>query len=168
MYERLTSKKEKSQSMFLKGSGSRCENRRSFLTLESLPCGTVMGHGIPVPRSALSSHPPIPPGPHGFHLPPPPACPGQGQRQQMDTHSVIITMARRLEPFPCLSKWFICYTHWCTVLLQQRWVHQKVGRGETTVSLQITALCISKPHLRHSFMHLEAFKKTNGYYVVAL
>ena len=49
-----------------------------------------------------------------------------------------------------------------------RRAHRKVGKGETTASLQIAASCIIELHLCHSFKRFESFTKTNGYHAVAL
>lgn len=95
-YLRQTSKKERSQSRFLRGTGNGREHRRSFLALECRPCGTVRGHDITMAtlHSELLSL--IPPGPCSFQPPPFPTRSHSGlcQEQQMDTHFVIISRAR--------------------------------------------------------------------------
>lgn len=102
-YLRQTSKKERSQSRFLRGTGNGREHRRSFLALECRPCGTVRGHDITMAtlHSELLSLL-IPPGPCSFQPPPFPTRSHSGlcQEQQMDTRFVITSRARRLGPSP--------------------------------------------------------------------
>lgn len=138
-----TSKKERSQSRYLRGTGSSRENRRSFLALEFWPCGTVRGHGITVAtlHSELLSL--IPPGPCSFQPPPLPTHSGLCQKQQMDTHFVIISRARRLGPSLVTQSDSSATLIEDFAMLKWSWVHWKVGKAETTAPLQIPASCIS-------------------------